>query len=128
MATEITHKATDRTVDLTGLPEPVVEQVHALVRRARQKQAEEAEVSARGGGDNRPSANGHVMKPGGPDSAGAPDQVGQELRAGEFPQFISDPRPTPQEFRRVLDEMASMGTGRALPTDFSRADVYDDHD
>jgi hypothetical protein len=112
MATDIIHTPTAKTVDLTGLPEPVVREVHRLIQQARQKLAEEAGTSANGapapkaGVDGRPSAMGN----------------------DPFPRFISDPKPTPEQFSQLLDEMASMGTGKALPPDFSRADVYDDHD
>ena len=42
--------------------------------------------------------------------------------------FVSDPDPTPAEFDALLDRMAARGTGQSLPADFSRADIYDDHD
>jgi len=87
------------TVDLTGLPDPVVQQVKNLVQKAREKQS----------GQPPPAVNGSVVE-------------------GSFPQFISDPNPTPEEFRILLDRMASRGTGQTLPHDFSRADIYDDHD
>ena len=45
-----------------------------------------------------------------------------------FPMFISDPRLTLDEFRDKLREMAAMSTGQTLPADWSRADLYDDHD
>ena len=44
------------------------------------------------------------------------------------PRRLSDPPLSRDEFRRLLDEMASMGTGQVLPPDFSRADIYNDHD
>ena len=44
------------------------------------------------------------------------------------PVFIFDPNPSPEEFRRLLDAMASRPTGKVLPPDFSREDIYDDHD
>jgi predicted DNA-binding antitoxin AbrB/MazE fold protein len=44
------------------------------------------------------------------------------------PAFISDPNPSPEEFRRILDAMAGRPGGKPLPPDFSRADIYDDHD
>jgi predicted DNA-binding antitoxin AbrB/MazE fold protein len=44
------------------------------------------------------------------------------------PVFISDPNPSPEEFRRILDEMAALPPTKVLPPDFSRADIYDDHD
>lgn len=48
MATDLTHQPTPKTVDLTGLPEPVVHQVMQLVKEARRKQAEESPVPAPG--------------------------------------------------------------------------------
>ena len=49
--------------------------------------------------------------------------------AEPFPMFISNPpRLTPEEFDRVLKEMASGPPVPTLPPDFSRADIYDDHD
>lgn len=44
------------------------------------------------------------------------------------PVFISNPQPSPEEFRRILDALASVPTGKVLPPDFSREDIYDDHD
>jgi hypothetical protein len=44
------------------------------------------------------------------------------------PRALSDPPLSREEFRRLLGEMASMGSGKVLPPDFSRADIYDDHD
>lgn len=44
------------------------------------------------------------------------------------PTFISDPNPSPEEFRRILDAMAALPPTKVLPPDFSRADIYDDHD
>lgn len=41
MASELTQTEEATTIDLTGLPEPVVQQVKQLVREARQKQAQE---------------------------------------------------------------------------------------
>ena len=45
-----------------------------------------------------------------------------------FPKFPSRPRPTLEESRRNLAEMAAMSSGKSLPIDFSTADIYDDHD
>lgn len=45
-----------------------------------------------------------------------------------FPTFISDPNPSPEEFRRILDAMAALPPVKTLPPDFSRDDIYDDHD
>ena len=39
MATDLTHHQSPQMVDLTGLPEPVVQQVKQLVEEARQQQA-----------------------------------------------------------------------------------------
>ena len=44
------------------------------------------------------------------------------------PMFLSDPNLTPEEFGRLLDAMASRPQGKTLPPDFSRDDIYDDHD
>jgi predicted DNA-binding antitoxin AbrB/MazE fold protein len=44
------------------------------------------------------------------------------------PTFLSDPNPTPEEFGRILDAMASLPPTKVLPPDFSRDDIYDDHD
>jgi hypothetical protein len=44
------------------------------------------------------------------------------------PSFISDPRPSPAEFERLLNELAVGPPLPILPADFSRADIYDDHD
>lgn len=44
------------------------------------------------------------------------------------PIFISDPNPSPEEFRRILDELASVPGTKVLPPDFSREDIYDEHD
>lgn len=79
------------TVDLTGLPEPVVRQVHSIVDRARQE---------------------------------SPGSVPAALS----PRYVSDPNPTLEEFRALLEQMASRSSGQSLPADFSRADIYDDHD
>ena len=45
-----------------------------------------------------------------------------------FPRFISEPRPTLDEFRQLLKDMAAGPPLPPLPPDFSRADIYDDHD
>jgi hypothetical protein len=44
------------------------------------------------------------------------------------PRFVSEPQPSSAEFQRLLNELASPSTGHVLPPDFSRADIYDDHD
>ena len=76
------------TVDLTGLPQPVVERVTTIVREAR----------------------------------------AQLDTAAPIPSFVSRPQPSSDESKRLLDLMASRSSGHALPADFSRADLYDDHD
>lgn len=45
-------------------------------------------------------------------------------------RYASRPRLTNEEFGKLLDEMPAMGMGDAppLPADWSRADIYDDHD
>lgn len=89
MATDTAPPLLPRVVDLTGLPEPFIEQVHRLVNDARAGQAEPV-----------PS-----------------------------PQFAHVPPPlTDEEFSALLDEMASLGSGQSLPLDWSRADLYEDHD
>lgn len=47
---------------------------------------------------------------------------------GPTPTFISDPNPTPEEFRRILDAIAALPPTKVLPPDFSRDDIYNDHD
>ena len=57
------------------------------------------------------------------------EQPGEAAGEGAtFPTFLSRPRLSSEESRRLLDEMASRSSGQALPTDFSRADIYDDPD
>ncbi|MBX9582580.1 MAG: hypothetical protein K2X87_19920 [Gemmataceae bacterium] len=48
MVTNLTTTPTARTLDLTGLPEPVVAEVTRIVREAREKQAGESTPSAEG--------------------------------------------------------------------------------
>ncbi len=38
------------------------------------------------------------------------------------------PKLTREEFRANLDAMAAMSSGQSLPVDWSRADLYEDHD
>ena len=44
------------------------------------------------------------------------------------PRFISEPKLTDEEFQKVLDGIASGPRGVPLPPDFSRQDIYNDHD
>ena len=44
------------------------------------------------------------------------------------PRFISEPKLTDEEFQKVLDEIAAGPRGVPLPPDFSREDIYYDHD
>ncbi len=75
-----------------------------------------------------------VFKPKGPVALPDACEVEFEPRvvtpagAAPTPRFISDPNPTPEEFRRILDAMASLPPTKVLPPDFSRDDIYDDHD
>jgi len=48
--------------------------------------------------------------------------------AEEQPRYISDPRPTQAEFERLLGDLAAGPSLPVLPAEFSRADIYDDHD
>jgi predicted DNA-binding antitoxin AbrB/MazE fold protein len=42
--------------------------------------------------------------------------------------FISDPNLSIEEFEKLLDEIAALPPTKVLPPDFSREDIYDDHD
>jgi hypothetical protein len=44
------------------------------------------------------------------------------------PRYISDPKPTGSEVERLLRELAAGSPLPVLPADFSRADIYDEHD
>ena len=46
----------------------------------------------------------------------------------EQSRFISDPRPTQAELEQLLGDLAAGPPLPVLPVDFSRADIYDDHD
>jgi hypothetical protein len=43
-------------------------------------------------------------------------------------RYISDPRPTNADFEKLLGDLALGQSLPVLPADFSRADIYDDHD
>jgi hypothetical protein len=44
------------------------------------------------------------------------------------PRLVTDPPPTDEEFERALRELAAGPPVMTLPADWSRADLYDDHD
>ncbi|MBX9582582.1 MAG: hypothetical protein K2X87_19930 [Gemmataceae bacterium] len=46
----------------------------------------------------------------------------------DFPLFVSRADTQPEELEKGLAAMAAMGTGQTLPLDWSRDDLYDDHD
>jgi hypothetical protein len=46
----------------------------------------------------------------------------------ESPKFISRPKIMAEEFEKLLDLLSAGPSGKVLPPDFSRADIYDDHD
>ena len=46
----------------------------------------------------------------------------------DFPNFISRPKLTADEIEQMLDELSAGPPGKVLPPEFSRADIYDDHD
>lgn len=66
-----------------------------------------------------------------PDAVRAVEEFVSRLRAtggAPAPRFVSDPRPTDEEFDRLLKALASGPPVPTLPADWSRADLYDDHD
>jgi hypothetical protein len=68
-----------------------------------------------------------------PDLVAEAERIAKEYEEGRVtprPKFISRPRLSYEEFRKLLDEMAALGMGDAppLPADWSRADLYGDHD
>lgn len=89
MATDLTPNPAPQIVDLTGLPESVVQEVKRLVQEARERQTSVT-----------PGPNTPGFRP--PLSA--------------------------EELDRLIDELSSGPPGKVLPADFSRADIYDDHD
>jgi hypothetical protein len=103
MASNILTTPTDLTVDLTGLPEPVVRGIRQLVQALKGEHTGEGTGPATSGGGREPPAERFA------------------------PLFISRPNPSPEELEGLLDEFSSVSTGKVLPPDFSRADIYDDH-
>jgi hypothetical protein len=69
-----------------------------------------------------------------PDAVRAVESFVADLRSSggqpppAVPRFVSDPRLSDEEFDRHLKELASGPPVPTLPPDFSRADLYDDHD
>jgi predicted DNA-binding antitoxin AbrB/MazE fold protein len=51
-----------------------------------------------------------------------------DLAGPQPPRYISEPRPTPAQFEQLLSDLAAGPPLPVLPADFSRADIYDDHD
>lgn len=88
------------TVDLTGLPEPVVRGIRQLVQALKEEHS---------GGGTAAATPGHEREP-------------------LAPLCVSRPNPSSEELERLLDELSFASTGKVLPPDFSRADIYDDHD
>lgn len=48
--------------------------------------------------------------------------------SAEYPKFVSRPKITAEEMENLLDVLSAGPSGRILPPEFSRADIYDDHD
>jgi hypothetical protein len=95
---------TNPTVDLTGLPEPVIRGIRLLVQALKEENAAEKIT---------PGISGEEREP---------------LTERFAPLVISRPNPSAGELERLLDELSSVSSGKVLPPDFSRADIYDDHD
>jgi hypothetical protein len=57
---------------------------------------------------------------------GTTEVTGAESK--QEPRYISDPNPTGSEVERLLRQLAAGSPLPILPADFSRADIYDDHD
>jgi hypothetical protein len=70
----------------------------------------------------RAVANGTTPTPTGEEGTAPGGESDQQ------PRYISDPRPTRAEFERLLGDLAAGPPLPVLPADFSRADIYDDHD
>lgn len=69
--------------------------------------------------------NGPISSPTHPDVNGGTPVAKQ---SEELPKFISRPKITADELENLLDEFSAGQSGKVLPPDFSRADIYDDHD
>ena len=102
MASDLFHSPDTQSVDLTGLPEEVAQGIKQLVRALREGQASGSDQSS-------PAVESSPLD--------------------EIPSLvISRPKPSATEVDRLLDELSSGSLGTVLPADFSRADLYDDHD
>jgi len=104
MASNTLPTPANSTVDLTGLPEPVVRGIRQLVQALKEEHPHMETAPATFGEEQEPLAERFA------------------------PLFISRPTPAAEELERLLDELSSVSTGKVLPPDFSRADIYDDHD
>ena len=69
--------------------------------------------------------NGTVSSPAHRDENGGTPVANQSK---ELPKFISRPEITADELENLLDQFSAGPSGKVLPPDFSRADIYDDHD
>lgn len=87
MATDLTHSRTPRTLDLTGLPEPVVEELMRIAREAREKQVGEAALPAEGA---RPPLRGRFAHLGYSFPKEELDAAQREMWAS-FPRDLPDP-------------------------------------
>jgi hypothetical protein len=58
------------------------------------------------------------------------EQLADDLdgSAEVLPKYLSDPQTTSEEFGRLLRDIATGPPLSVLPADFSRADIYNDHD
>jgi len=56
------------------------------------------------------------------------DIVVESVEVRRQPRFISEPKLTDAEFEAWVEEVASGAPGAPLPPDFSREDIYIDHD
>jgi hypothetical protein len=56
------------------------------------------------------------------------EQAAENRESEDLANFISRPRPTVKEVEHLLDQFSSGLTGKVLPPDFSRTDIYDEHD
>ncbi len=100
MESNILPNLANLTVDVSGLPEPVVRGIRQLVQALKEEYTGMKSVPATSEPEREPIT----------------------------PLFVSRPKPSAEDLERLLDELSSVPTGKVLPPDFSRADIYDDHD